>query len=155
MSYTVQKYVDAAFADAVKQTILWRTKGSAFAVISTFAKKLNRDSDSIGFAELVTQNLPTGSSKRRSNSVRSCNVIVHEDDDRTVTVSAVDPTHLVSITDNPDLDPISEDTPTSSIEYSMRCERLTASSESCFAKPSERTRVGRTCSELWRVADRH
>lgn len=38
-----------------------------------------------------------------------CNVIVYETDDGAVGVSAVDPPRMLSVVDNPDLDPIADD----------------------------------------------
>ncbi|HKJ58619.1 MAG TPA: DUF302 domain-containing protein [Halobacteriales archaeon] len=38
-----------------------------------------------------------------------CNVVVYETDDGTVGVSAVDPVAMLSIVDNPDLDPVAEE----------------------------------------------
>lgn len=38
-----------------------------------------------------------------------CNVIVYRTDDDTIGVSAVDPSVLLSVVDNPDLDPIAEE----------------------------------------------
>jgi uncharacterized protein (DUF302 family) len=38
-----------------------------------------------------------------------CNVIVYETDDGQIGVSAVDPAEMLSVTDNPDLDPIADE----------------------------------------------
>ena len=54
-----------------------------------------------------------------------CNVVVYEADDGGVTVAAVDPGTMLSVVDNPELDPIAED-------VSERFDRVLAAIEASF-----------------------
>ena len=48
-------------------------------------------------------------SELRLGALLPCNVVVYERDDGAVGVSAVDPGELLSVVDNPDLDPVAEE----------------------------------------------
>lgn len=116
MDYTAQKRVDGAFDDVVEQTID-TLEDEGFGVLcdidvqATFAKKLDREFRQYRILgacnpELAYQGLEE---EIELGALLPCNVIVYEDDDGTVTVSAVDPAQLVGITDNSNLDSIAED----------------------------------------------
>ncbi|MFB6094874.1 MAG: DUF302 domain-containing protein [Halodesulfurarchaeum sp.] len=47
--------------------------------------------------------------EKQLGTVLPCNVIVYEDGDGQVTVAAVDPTELLSVVDNPELDEVAEE----------------------------------------------
>lgn len=116
MAYTTQVRVDGTFDEVVEETIA-ALEEEGFGVLcdidvrATFAKKLDREFRNYRILgacnpELAYQGLEE---EIELGALLPCNVVVYEDDDGTVTVSAVDPKGLVGITENPELDPISED----------------------------------------------
>ena len=116
MGYTIQRHVDGSFDDVVERTIS-ELEEEGFGVLcdidvqATFAKKLDKDFRQYRILgacnpQLAYQGLEE---EIELGALLPCNVIVYEEDDGTVTVSAVDPAQLVGITDNPNLDSISAD----------------------------------------------
>ena len=116
MSYTTQQRVDGQFDDVVARTTA-ALKDEGFGVLcdidveATFAEKLGEGfrryrilgACNPGLAyEALEEELDLG-------ALLPCNVVVYEDDDGEVVVSAVDPGRLVGITDNPALDGVAED----------------------------------------------
>ncbi|QLG62103.1 DUF302 domain-containing protein [Halorarum salinum] len=116
MSYTTQKQVTGSFDDVVERTID-ALEDEGFGVLcdidvrATFAEKLDeefRNYRILGACnpQLAYQGLEA---EIELGALLPCNVVVYEADDGDVVVSAVDPEQLVGITDNPELDSISED----------------------------------------------
>ncbi|WP_117595462.1 MULTISPECIES: DUF302 domain-containing protein [Haloprofundus] len=124
MSYTTKTQVSGSFDDVVEQTVS-ALEDEGFGVLcdidvrATFEKKLDeqfRNYRILGACnpQLAHEGL---NDEIELGALLPCNVIVYEDDDGTVTVSAVDPARLVGIAGNPDLDPIAD-------EVSTRFERV-------------------------------
>ncbi|WP_101298414.1 DUF302 domain-containing protein [Halegenticoccus soli] len=116
MAYTTQERVTGKFDDVVARTIS-ALEDEGFGVLcdidvqATFAKKLDKEFRQYRILgacnpQLAYQGLED---EIELGALLPCNVIVYEEDDGTVVVSAVDPGRLVGITDNPDLDSIAED----------------------------------------------
>lgn len=116
MGYTTQTSIDGSFDEVIERTIA-ALEDEGFGVLcdidvqATFAEKLDeefRQYRILGACnpQLAYQGLDA---ELELGALLPCNVIVYETDDGTVVVSAVDPVQLVDITDNPDLDSISED----------------------------------------------
>lgn len=116
MNYTTQTQVRGSFDQVVEQTIN-ALEDEGFGVLcdidvqATFAEKLDeefRQYRILGACnpQLAYQGLEE---EIELGALLPCNVIVYEKDEGTVVVSAVDPGQLVGITENPDLDSISED----------------------------------------------
>lgn len=116
MNYTTQTQVNGRFDEVVEQTIN-ALEDEGFGVLcdidvqATFAEKLGeefRQYRILGACnpQLAYQGLEE---EIELGALLPCNVIVYEKDEGTVMVSAVDPGQLVGITDNPDLNSISED----------------------------------------------
>jgi uncharacterized protein (DUF302 family) len=116
MGYTTQTSIDGSFDEVIERTIA-ALEDEGFGVLcdidvqATFAEKLGeelRQYRILGACnpQLAYQGLDA---ELELGALLPCNVIVYEEDDGTVVVSAVDPVQLVDITDNPDLDSISED----------------------------------------------
>ena len=116
MAYTTQKRVTGRFDEVVDRTTA-ALEDEGFGVLcdidvqATFAEKLDREFRQYRILgacnpELAFQGLEEDI---ELGALLPCNVIVYESDDGGVTVSAVDPSALVGITGNPDLDGISDD----------------------------------------------
>ncbi|WP_123538459.1 DUF302 domain-containing protein [Halosimplex salinum] len=116
MAYTTQKRVSGSFDDVVDQTVA-ALEDEGFGVLcdidvqATFAEKLDREFRRYRILgacnpELAFQGLEA---EIELGALLPCNVVVYETDDGAVTVSAVDPSELVGIADNPELDGISGD----------------------------------------------
>lgn len=116
MSYTTRKQVDGQFDDIVER-IISALEDEGFGVLcdidvqATFEKKLDKEFRQYRILgacnpQLAYQGL---GEEIELGAVLPCNVVVYEDEDGSVVVSAVDPGQLVGITDNPDLDSIAED----------------------------------------------
>ena len=116
MAYTTQRQVDGAFDDVVNQTVS-ALEDEGFGVLcdidvqGTFAEKLDEEFRQYRILGACNPQLAYEGLEEEIElgALLPCNVIVYEDDDGTVTVSAIDPQQLVGITDNPDLDEIAED----------------------------------------------
>lgn len=116
MGYTIQKRVDGSFDDVVEKTVA-ALEEEGFGVLcdidvrATFAKKLDKEYRQYRILGACNPQLAYEGLEEEIElgALLPCNVIVYEEDDGTTVVSAVDPTQLVGITDNPDLDSISED----------------------------------------------
>lgn len=118
-AYTLDKTVEGSFDNIVDQT----TKGLAdegFGVLcdidvqQTLKEKL--DEDFRQYRILGACNPPLAhqalEEELRLGALRPCNVIVYENDDGSVGVSAVDPERMLSVVDNPDLDEIATEVKT-------------------------------------------
>lgn len=126
MSYTTQKRVDGGFDDVVERTVEALSE-EGFGVLcdidvqETFAEKLDLDEAFRNYRILGACNPGLARQGLEAEldlgTLLPCNVIVYEDDNSNVVVSAVNPETLVSLTDNPELDPISE-------EVAVRFERV-------------------------------
>jgi uncharacterized protein (DUF302 family) len=116
MSYTQDLAVDGQFDD-VRASVESALADEGFGVLTevdvqaTFDEKLDADFrryDILGACapplaqEALDAELQLG-------ALLPCNVIVYERDDGAVGVSAVDPAALLSVVDNPDLDPVVEE----------------------------------------------
>lgn len=116
MSYTTQTRADGVFDDVVERTIR-ALEDEGFGVLcdidvrATFAEKLDREFRRYRILGACNPRLAYEGleDEIELGALLPCNVIVYEEDDGTVVVSAVDPARLVGITDNPELDSISED----------------------------------------------
>jgi uncharacterized protein (DUF302 family) len=115
MDYTMQKRVDADFDATVERTID-ALEDEGFGVLcdidvrATFAEKLDEEFRQYRILGACNPQLAFEglADEIELGALLPCNVIVYETDEG-VTVSAVDPERLVGITDNDDLDSISED----------------------------------------------
>jgi len=115
MDYTIQKQVDADFDATVERTID-ALEDEGFGVLcdidvqATFAEKLDEEFRQYRILGACNPQLAFEglADEIELGALLPCNVIVYETDDG-VTVSAVDPERLVGITDNDDLDSISEE----------------------------------------------
>lgn len=126
MSYTTQKRVDGGFDDVVERTVEALSE-EGFGVLcdidvqETFAEKLDLDEAFRNYRILGACNPGLARQGLEAEldlgTLLPCNVVVYEDDNSNVVVSAVNPETLVSLTDNPELDPISE-------EVAVRFERV-------------------------------
>jgi uncharacterized protein (DUF302 family) len=118
-AYTLDKTVEGSFDNIVDQT----TKGLAdegFGVLcdidvqQTLKEKL--DEDFRQYRILGACNPPLAhqalEEELRLGALLPCNVIVYENDDGSVGVSAVDPERMLSVVDNPDLDEIATEVKT-------------------------------------------
>lgn len=116
MSYTQDLAVDGQFDD-VRASVESALADEGFGVLTevdvqaTFEAKLDADFrryDILGACapplaqEALDAELHVG-------ALLPCNVIVYERDDGDIGVSAVDPAALLSVVDNPDLDPVVEE----------------------------------------------
>jgi len=113
MDYTSQKRLDGSFDEVVERTIE-ALGAEGFGVLcdidvqATFAKKL--DEEFRQYRILGACNPPLAheglNEELELGALLPCNVVVYEDDDGSIVVSAVDPAQLVGIADNPELDSI-------------------------------------------------
>ncbi|ELZ28680.1 hypothetical protein C474_14329 [Halogeometricum pallidum JCM 14848] len=116
MGYTIQTRTDDAFDDVVDQTVA-ALQDEGFGVLcdidvqATFAEKLDAEFRQYRILGACNPQLAYEAldDELELGALLPCNVIVYEDDDGTTVVSAVDPQQLVGITDNSELDSISED----------------------------------------------
>ncbi|KPN29123.1 hypothetical protein SY89_03357 [Halolamina pelagica] len=124
MEYTRQRHVDGAFDDVVDRTIE-ALGDEGFGVLcdidvqATFAEKLDEEfrqyrilgacNPGLAFEGLGTE--------VELGALLPCNVVVYEEDDGGVVVSAVDPEQLLDVTENDDLESIG-------VEVSERFERV-------------------------------
>ncbi|SFG89966.1 Uncharacterized conserved protein, DUF302 family [Halopelagius inordinatus] len=124
MDYTIQCRADGSFDDVVERTIS-ELEAEGFGVLcdidvqATFEKKLDEDFRQYRILgacnpQLAYQGLED---EIELGALLPCNVIVYEEDDGSVVVSAVEPAQLVGITGNSDLESISA-------EVSNRFERV-------------------------------
>jgi uncharacterized protein (DUF302 family) len=114
MSYTIDKAVDGEF-DAVVDRTIDALEDEGFGVLcdidvqATFAEKLDLD-DFRRYRILGACNPPLAheglETELRLGALLPCNVVVYEDDDGTVRVSAVDPHALLSVVEGSALDEI-------------------------------------------------
>ena len=113
MPYTLDVTVDAEFDDAVAQTES-ALADEGFGVLcdidmqAAFAEKLDtefRQYRILGACAppLAKQALDV---EIRLGALLPCNVVVYETDDGDIGVSAVDPGEMLSVADNPELNPI-------------------------------------------------
>jgi uncharacterized protein (DUF302 family) len=124
MSYTIQKTTSGPFDDVVERTIS-ALENEGFGVLcdidvqATFENKLGDEFRQYRILGACNPTLAREGldAELELGAVLPCNVIVYEDDDGTVMVSAVDPARLVGIADNPALEPIAN-------EVSDRFERV-------------------------------
>ncbi|WP_254538466.1 DUF302 domain-containing protein [Halomarina litorea] len=116
MSYTTQKETSGPFDNVVEQTIA-ALEDEGFGVLcdidvqATFAKKLDEEFRQYRILGACNPQLAREGleAEIELGALLPCNVIVYEEDDGTVVVSAVDPGQLVGLTDNPALDTIAGD----------------------------------------------
>ncbi|QDX39409.1 DUF302 domain-containing protein [Salarchaeum sp. JOR-1] len=116
MSYTLDKRVAGEFDDVVEQTIDALSE-EEFGVLSdidvqaTFEEKL--DAEFRQYRILGACNPPLAQQaldeELQVGALLPCNVVVYETDDGEIGVSAVDPEVMLSVVDNPDLDPVAAD----------------------------------------------
>ncbi|WP_137285857.1 DUF302 domain-containing protein [Halorussus salinisoli] len=115
MEYTMRKRIDDDFESVVEKTMS-ALEDEGFGVLcdidvqATFAEKLNEEFRKYRILGACNPQLAFEGleDEIELGALLPCNVIVYETDDG-VTVSAVDPEQLVGITDNPELDSISEE----------------------------------------------
>lgn len=111
--YTMDRTVSGNFADVVDRTSDSLSE-EGFGILcdidvqEKFAEKLDEDFGQ--YRILGACNPPLAydalSEEQRLGALLPCNVIVYERDNDEVGVSAVDPLEMLSVTTNPDLDPI-------------------------------------------------
>ncbi|MFC6838093.1 DUF302 domain-containing protein [Halomarina ordinaria] len=119
MNYTTRTDVNESFDDAVERTVD-ALEDEGFGVLcdidvrATFAEKLDEEFRQYRILGACNPGLAFEGLQAEPDlgALLPCNVVVYEADDRQVTVSAVDPSALIGITDNPDLDPIAADVST-------------------------------------------
>ncbi|MFB6140163.1 MAG: DUF302 domain-containing protein [Halosimplex sp.] len=114
--FTIRYTVDSEFDDVVDATVD-ALADEGFGILcdvdvqATLKEKL--DEDFRNYRILGACNPPLAhealSEEIELGALLPCNVIVYERDDGSVGVSAVDPAVMLSVVDNPDLDPIAED----------------------------------------------
>ena len=113
MTYTITTTVDAQFDD-VLNAVETELQNEGFGILAdidvqaTFTKKLDVETDQ--YRILGACNPPLAheglTEEPDLGALLPCNVVVYENDDGDVVVSAVDPEQLVGITENPNLDNI-------------------------------------------------
>lgn len=116
MSYTLDKHVRGDFDDVVEQTTS-ALSDEGFGILcdidvkQTLKEKL--DEEFRQYRILGACNPPLAhqalEEELQLGALLPCNVVVYETDDGTTGVSAVDPSVLLSVVDNPELDPIAAD----------------------------------------------
>lgn len=116
MSYTMDKQVDGEFDEVVERATS-ALKDEGFGVLcdidvqQTFKEKLDleyRQYRILGACnpELAREALEN---ELTLGALLPCNVVVYEEDDGGIGVSAIDPEALLSVADNPDLELIAKD----------------------------------------------
>ena len=116
MSYTIRKGVDGEF-DTVVKTTIESLEDEGFGVLcdidvqQTLKKKLDEDFRQYRILGACNPTLAHRSLQEEIElgALLPCNVIIYEDDDGGVTVSAVNPEQLVGMADNPALDSVAEE----------------------------------------------
>lgn len=114
--YGIRKVTARTFDEAV-EAITAALKEQGFGVLTeidvraTLKKKL--DVDFLPYVILGACNPPLAykalQTERELGLLLPCNVIVYDNGDGTSTVSVIDPLQMVSVTNNPDLEPIAVD----------------------------------------------
>ena len=114
--YTIDETVDGSFEETVERTVD-ALADEGFGILcdidvqATLDEKLGEDFRQ--YRILGACNPPLAhqalEEELRLGALLPCNVIVYETDDGRVGVSAVDPGRMLSVVDNPDLDPIADD----------------------------------------------
>ncbi|MDZ7850514.1 MAG: DUF302 domain-containing protein [Halodesulfurarchaeum sp.] len=133
MTYTLQTTIDAPFED-VLDAVTTALGNVGFGVLSdidvqtTFSEKLDVEMDR--YRILGACNPPLAhegiSAETDLGSLLPCNVAIYETETGAVVVSAVDPDQLLSLPDNPALEPIAAD-------VKERLERVLAAVDDRFA----------------------
>lgn len=116
MSYTMDKQVDGDFDEVVERATS-ALKDEGFGVLcdidvqQTFKEKLDAEYRQYRILGACNPELAHEALENEMalGALLPCNVVVYEEDGGGVTVSAVDPEALLSVADNPDLEPIAED----------------------------------------------
>ena len=116
MSYTIDRTVDAPFEDAVER-VEAALADEGFGVLcdidvrATLAEKLGVEFPRYRILGACNPALAHEGLQEEPHlgALLPCNVVVYEDDDGTVGVSAVDPGRLLSVVDAPALDPIADE----------------------------------------------
>lgn len=116
MSYTMNKRVDGDFDKIVEQTTA-ALKDEGFGVLcdidvqQTFKEKLDEEYRQYRILGACNPELAHEAldNELALGALLPCNVVVYETEDGGVGVSAVDPEALLSVSDNPNLEPIAED----------------------------------------------
>ena len=116
MSYTIDREFDGEFDDVVAD-VEDALAEEGFGILcdidvkATLAEKL--DEEFRQYRILGACNPPLAhqalEEELKLGALLPCNVVVYETDDGSVGVSAVDPATMLSVVDNPDLDPIAEE----------------------------------------------
>jgi uncharacterized protein (DUF302 family) len=116
MGYTLTRETDAEF-DAVVEDVTDALAEEGFGVLcdidvqATLREKLGEEFRK--YRILGACNPPLAHEamehERELGALLPCNVVVYETDEGTVGVSAVDPARMLSVVDNPDLDPIADE----------------------------------------------
>jgi uncharacterized protein (DUF302 family) len=111
--YTMDRTVSGNFAEVVDRTSDALSE-EGFGILcdidvqEKFAEKLDEDFEQ--YRILGACNPPLAydalSEEQRLGTLLPCNVIVYERDNDEIGISAVDPLEMLSVTTNPDLDPI-------------------------------------------------
>lgn len=116
MSYTMDEQVGGDFDEVVERTTA-ALEDEGFGVLcdvdvqATFAEKLDAEYRQYRILGACNPELAHEALEHELTlgALLPCNVVVYETDDGDVGVSAVDPEALLSVADNPDLDPIAAD----------------------------------------------
>ena len=116
MSYTMDKRVDGEFDEVVERATA-ALKDEGFGVLcdidvqQTFKEKLDAEYRQYRILGACNPELAHEALENEMTlgALLPCNVVVYEEDDGGIGVSAVDPEALLSVSDNPDLEPIAED----------------------------------------------
>jgi uncharacterized protein (DUF302 family) len=116
MDYTTKKQVSGDFDEVVERTTE-ALEDEGFGILcdidvqATFAKKLDEEFRQYRILGACNPQLAFEGLQDDVDlgALLPCNVVVYEDDDGGVVVSAVDAERLIDLADNPDLDSIGED----------------------------------------------
>lgn len=116
MSYTMDKRVDGEFDEVVERATA-ALKDEGFGVLcdidvqQTFKEKLDAEYRQYRILGACNPELAHEALENEMalGALLPCNVVVYEEDDGGIGVSAIDPEALLSVADNPDLEPIAED----------------------------------------------
>lgn len=116
MGYTIDREFDRAFDDVVADVEAALAE-EGFGILcdidvkATLKEKL--DEEFRQYRILGACNPPLAhqalEEEIRLGALLPCNVVVYETDEGTVGVSAVDPGRMLSVVDNPDLDPVADE----------------------------------------------
>lgn len=116
MPYTMDKHVVGDFDEVVEQTTA-ALEEEGFGILcdidvqQTFEKKLNTEFRKYRILGACNPSLAYDAleEEERLGALLPCNVIVYETTDGDLGVSAVDPDAMLSVAENPALDPIATD----------------------------------------------